>query len=149
MFKGKIIRYLAYILILGALLGLFAAFGPPQLLHKSETPEFCAGCHVMLPQYEAWFHSGAHKRIKCIDCHLPNNNIAGHYLWKGIDGLKDIVYFYSGLVPEEIHASAHARRVIKANCKRCHQEMVSRINTDGRNCWDCHKRLVHKMTGIF
>lgn len=145
---GKTKRYLLYTAITIALVGGFLAFGPPQLLRKSETPEFCAGCHVMLPEYETWFHSGSHRRIKCIDCHLPNSNLAGHYLWKGIDGMKDVFYFYSGLTPDVIEASGHARKVIKANCIKCHQEMVSRINTEERKCWDCHKKLIHRMTGV-
>ena len=31
--------------------GLFLALGPPGLLAKSETPDFCASCHVMESQY--------------------------------------------------------------------------------------------------
>jgi cytochrome c nitrite reductase small subunit len=147
LFKSRTKLYLLLALLLAALLGAFLAFGPPRLLHKSETPEFCAGCHVMQAEYEAWFHS-AHRRIKCIDCHLPNRNIVGHYVWKGIDGMKDVVFFYSGLVPEEIRASGHARKVIKANCVRCHREMISRINIEERDCWECHRRATHKASGI-
>ena len=62
------------LVVVGA--GLFLALGPPGLLAKSETPDFCASCHVMEAQYESWFHHGAHKRIRCVDCHLPNDNLA-------------------------------------------------------------------------
>ena len=71
-----------------AVLGVFAAFGPPGLYAKSESPEFCGSCHVLQPEYEAWFHSGAHRRIKCVDCHLPNDNLPNH-CGKTLDGVRD------------------------------------------------------------
>ncbi|NLJ29961.1 MAG: hypothetical protein GX433_18415 [Deltaproteobacteria bacterium] len=47
--------------------GLFLGFGPPRLLAKTETPLFCASCHVMQSQFDAWFHVGAHRTIQCVD----------------------------------------------------------------------------------
>lgn len=149
MTKSNTVKYLLYLVVIVILFGAVAAFGPPQYWKKSETPEFCASCHVMAPQYESWFHSGSHKRITCVDCHLPNDNMVEHLVWKGIDGSKDFLYFYGGFVPEHIQSSAHARRVIKSNCERCHQEMVSRINTEKRDCWECHRSSAHQKSGIF
>ena len=126
--------------------GLFLALGPPRLLAKSETPDFCASCHVMEAEYEAWFHQGAHKRIRCVDCHLPNDNLAGHYVWKSIDGMKDVVVFHSGRVPDDIRISAHGKAVVQANCIRCHETAVDMIN-QGRPCTDCHRRITHARTG--
>ena len=68
-----------------------------------------------------------------------------HLVWKGIDGTKDVVSFFSGVYPDYITATGHAKKVIKANCIRCHNEMVSRISTDGRDCWSCHRRVNHKL----
>ena len=130
----------------GAGLVVFLMLGPPGLLAKSESPLFCAGCHVMEGEYEAWAHAGAHRRIRCIDCHLPNENIAGHYLWKSIDGLKDVVFFYSGRVPEQITLTAHGTRVLQDNCIRCHAATVELIDPD-RRCWECHRRLSHARSG--
>ena len=142
-------RYLKYFLaaaLLGMAAGTFAMFGPPKLFAKSETPDFCASCHVMEAEYEAWFHEGAHRRINCVDCHLPHNNVPAHYIWKSIDGLKDMVFFYSGRVPEFIKASDHAQHVLQSNCIRCHQTAVENIDND-RQCWICHRRLVHIRSG--
>ena len=127
--------------------GLFLAIGPPGLLARSETPDFCASCHVMESQYEAWFHQGAHRRIRCVDCHLPNDNLAAHYVWKSIDGMKDVVVFNSGRVPDDIRISEHGRRVVQANCVRCHDEAVFMINQE-RPCFDCHRRVRHRLTGV-
>ena len=66
-------------------------------------------------------------------------------LWKGIDGTKDVVYFFSGAYPDSITSTGHAKTVIQQNCIRCHNEMVSRISTDGRDCWSCHRRVQHNL----
>lgn len=129
-----------------ALLGLFLLFGPPQLLAKSESPAFCASCHVMKPQYTAYVHNGAHRRLKCVDCHLPNDTLVSHYIWKSIDGMKDVVVFNTGTVPERITISDHGAAVLKANCIRCHNTLVSQMDTS-RKCWSCHRRITHAGTG--
>jgi cytochrome c nitrite reductase small subunit len=145
--SGKFWLSLLILALVGAGLGAFLAFGPPKLYAKSESPEFCGSCHVMESRYEAWFHAGAHRRIKCVDCHLPNDNIA-HHLWaKAFDGGKEFLIFHTGRVPEEIRLSDHGAKVLRENCLRCHSETMARVNED-RNCWSCHRRLSHKLTGV-
>ena len=144
--KRKTLIYVLIAAAIVAVLGIFVAFGPPGLYAKSESPEFCGSCHVLQPEYEAWFHSGAHHRIKCIDCHLPNNNLANHLFWKSVEGVKDSLAFHTGRVSETIHISDHGAKVVLENCRRCHAETISRIHED-RRCWDCHRRLSHKRTG--
>ena len=121
----------------------FLLFGPPHLIEHTETPQFCGLCHSMKPQHSAWEHS-AHRTARCIDCHLPNDNAVNHYFWKTIDGNKDVFFEFSGLREhDEIKLSGHAKKVLQANCLRCHAEMVSRIGTD-RSCTDCHRRTGHR-----
>jgi cytochrome c nitrite reductase small subunit len=97
-------------------------------------------------QYDAWLKTGLHRSIKCVDCHLPNNNPVNHFVWKGIDGMKDVIYFYGRLYGDDIRASSHAVGVINDNCIRCHGEMVSRMSTgDGITCWSCHRRVNHRV----
>jgi len=125
---------------------LFLLFGPPKLLAKSSQPSFCNGCHVMEAQYEAWMHAGAHRRGKCVDCHLPNENRTIHYVWKAIDGMKDVLFFYSGSVPERIRLTDHGKKVLQTNCIRCHESTVMAIDHE-RQCWTCHRRISHTMSG--
>lgn len=143
---GTLFKYAVIGAICVALIGLFVALGPPQLLAKSETPEFCASCHVMEDQHIAFMHSGQHRRLQCVDCHLPNNSVALHYIWKSIDGMKDVWYFYSGNVPDRITLSEHGSKVVKANCIRCHETLVSQMD-QSRDCWNCHRRITHTGTG--
>lgn len=125
---------------------IFVNFGPPGLYAKSGSPEFCAQCHVMETEYENWFHTGGHRRVKCIDCHLPNDNLALHLAWKGYEGMWDAYVFYSGRVPDAIRLSSHGQAIVQENCRRCHSETVANIQED-RNCWQCHRRLSHKTSG--
>jgi cytochrome c nitrite reductase small subunit len=145
-FSSKGLKYLGITVVCAALIGLFIALGPPQLLAKSETPEFCASCHVMEAQHTAFMHNGAHRRLKCVDCHLPNDNVANHYIWKSIDGMKDVLVFNSGKMPERIELSEHGAKMVKANCIRCHETLVSQMDTS-RDCWSCHRRVTHTGTG--
>jgi cytochrome c nitrite reductase small subunit len=145
--RKRLWSYLGIVIIIGLAGGMFASFGPPKLYAKSGTPEFCASCHVMEAEYEAWRHQGAHRRIKCIDCHLPNDQFANHMFQKSLQGMWDVFIFYSGRVPENIRLSAQGIRIAKANCERCHAETIARVNMADRNCWDCHRRLSHTLTG--
>ncbi|MBM4287592.1 MAG: cytochrome c nitrite reductase small subunit [Deltaproteobacteria bacterium] len=138
--------YLLVFLLIAAALGAFIAFGPPRLYARSESPEYCGSCHVMESRYEAWFHAGAHRRITCVDCHLPNDTAFNHALWKALDGGKEFLSFYTGRVDEDLRLSSRGARVLKENCLRCHTETMARVNED-RNCWECHRRLGHKQTG--
>jgi cytochrome c nitrite reductase small subunit len=140
------LKRLALLVVAAAAIGAFVSFGPPGLYARSESPEFCAGCHIMESEYESWFHNAGHRRQKCIDCHLPNDNKMRHLAWKGYEGMWDSYVFYSGKVPEEIRLSAKGAQIVRQNCIRCHEQLVSRIKED-RNCWQCHRRLSHRMTG--
>lgn len=139
-------RWIA-IVVLVLVLGLAAAL--PGYMKKTSTTEYCASCHVMLTQYDDWFYGGKHTQIRCVDCHLPNDNFVNHYVWKGLDGVKDVVFFYTGLVPDPIHSSRHARKTIQKNCVRCHEGVVSAISVDTMNCWDCHRKQFHNRINEF
>jgi cytochrome c nitrite reductase small subunit len=135
----------SFVIVVAVVL-FFFLFGSPRLLARSGEPDFCVECHVMEPAYESWIHSGAHRRNKCVDCHLPNENQGSHYMWKAINGLKDVLVFYSGRVSEHIRLTSHGRKVLQSNCVRCHETTVMLIDKE-RRCWDCHRRITHKGTG--
>ena len=144
--SGKFWLLLLVIAVVAAAVGTFLAFGPPKLYAWSGSPEFCSSCHIMESRYEAWFHAGAHRRFKCVDCHLPNDTSLDHAMWKALNGGQEVVLFYTGRVSEDIRLSARGARVLKENCLRCHTETMARVNED-RNCWECHRRLSHRLTG--
>ena len=145
--KGKTFLISFFIICgFGLAAALFLMFGPKKLLAKSSEPDFCVSCHVMEAQYEAWTHAGAHRRNKCVDCHLPNDNLSVHYVWKTIDGVKDLLVFYSGSVPEQIQLTSRGQGVLKNNCVKCHETTVMLVDSS-RQCWSCHRRISHKRSG--
>jgi len=119
-------------------------WGPSGFFYKTSEPDYCNSCHVMNLQYEAWFLGGLHRNIKCVDCHLPNNNIINYTIWKGIDGMKDLLLFHSGVYSEDIGISFHGKKVLRENCKRCHEGMLTSIDTADRDCWSCHRKVSHR-----
>jgi len=114
---------------------------------KTETPLFCASCHTMESNYESWFRVGAHRTVKCVDCHLPHENQGVYYLWKSIDGLWDVAVYYSGRVPERIDISKRQQGVVQSNCIRCHEARVAKIDQE-RQCWSCHRWLQHTLGAV-
>jgi cytochrome c nitrite reductase small subunit len=147
--KRRRVKILLYILtpLLAVLFFVpFAVSGSSESPVTIE-PGMCIRCHVMESEYEAWIHSGAHRRKMCVDCHLPNENKAAHYLWKSIDGLKDLLVYHSGRISEQIKISSHGGSVLQRNCIRCHETTVMLMDQT-RKCWSCHKRISHLHTGI-
>ncbi|MBS1113502.1 MAG: cytochrome nitrite reductase, partial [Nitrospirae bacterium] len=92
----KTSSFLFITILISILLMPLVLFGKSDSQGRSDASSYCIRCHVMQAEYEAWMHSGAHRRKECVDCHLPNENQAVHYLWKAIDGMKDLIIFHSG-----------------------------------------------------
>jgi cytochrome c nitrite reductase small subunit len=145
--KWKILIGILFMGLIGAAGGLFVSFGPPDLMAKTEAPLFCASCHTMESNYEAWFRIGAHRTVKCVDCHLPHEHMGAYYLWKSIDGLWDVAVYYSGRVPERIEVSQHQQKVVQSNCIRCHEARVEKIDQE-RQCWTCHRWVQHSQGAV-
>jgi len=144
--KSKIAYISFIILAAGTILLPLLTFAASSFPDKTDS-DYCKSCHVMEAEYEAWIHSGAHRRKYCVDCHLPNENKTAHYLWKSIDGVKDILVYYSGRIPEKIRISSHGEKILQINCIRCHETTVMFMNKE-RKCWSCHRRVSHMHTGI-
>ena len=143
-YKRELLRAAAVCACVSAA-GFFVLFGPPKMIELTESPQFCALCHSN--QNGDWVHS-AHRTEKCIDCHLPNDNFANHYLWKSIDGGKDLFFHFSGLGDgNETELTRHGKMVLQDNCIRCHVDMVSHINNK-RSCIDCHRPIGHRRTAF-
>ncbi len=141
--KKKVLIALASL----SILFFFIMFGPPGVFKKTSTPDYCGSCHVMEEHHAHWRLTGLHSKIVCVDCHLPNNNPFNHFVWKGLDGLKDFLYFHLAIFSEPIEITGHGKKTVRKNCVRCHGEMVSRIDNE-RNCWDCHRRVNHRVIPV-
>lgn len=133
---GKIAIILSSFLAL-ALIGSFAT------VRMTESPEYCARCHVMQPMYETHFQS-AHRDITCNDCHTPQDNYLKKVAYKGISGTWDTYVYFTGQSPQIFETKANSKKIIQGNCIRCHKNVVDAINTqDGKNCFECHRYVPH------
>lgn len=120
-----------------------------------DDPAACINCHIMSPYYATWSHSSHGRDVTCNDCHVPNDNIAAHYAFKGIDGMKHVAYFVTHSEHQAIQAESMSDEVIMDNCIRCHKQLnqefvkTGRIDymeakcSEGKACWDCHRNVPH------
>jgi cytochrome c nitrite reductase small subunit len=119
--------------------------------YLGDDPTTCNNCHVMDAVYENWFHAGHHASATCNDCHTPHEFIP-KYVVKAINGFNHVGAFTLGRIPEAIRAKERSRRVVQANCIRCHGETASSIAdgqmNSGRVCFECHRQAVHGPRGI-
>lgn len=142
----------------GTIIGLVLLFAYTLRLHTyiiGDDPAACVNCHIMTPYYITWAHSSHGRDVTCNDCHVPHQNIAKKYFFKGMDGMKHVAYFVTNSERQAIMAEESSANVIMDNCIRCHtqlnQEFVKtgRINYmmakrgEGLACWDCHRSVPH------
>jgi cytochrome c nitrite reductase small subunit len=137
---------LAAVVIVGLVVTQFTSY-------LGDNPTTCNNCHVMDGVYEGWFH-GAHRQwATCTDCHTPHALIP-HYIVKAESGYHHVTAFVFGKIPDAIHAKESSKKVVQANCIRCHKDTVESIVNGpmvmdfGRYCFDCHRTVAHGERGI-
>ena len=145
-------------LLCGIIVGLTGLFLYLLRIHTyivGDDPAACINCHIMSPYYATWSHSAHARNTTCHDCLLPNNNMAAHYAFKGMDGMKHVAYFVTHSESQSIEAEKASAEVIMDNCIRCHKQLnqefvkTGRIDYmeakrgEGKACWDCHRDVAH------
>ena len=142
------------------LLGIFAGLGSyvfhianvPSYL--SDNPKTCVNCHIMGPQYATWSHSSHREVAGCSDCHVPNDNILKHYLFKAMDGMRHSYMFSFRLEPQVITIKQAGKDAVQDNCIRCHTYLLDDTklttmrpdihqNIGDRYCVECHRDVPH------
>lgn len=142
----------------GVIVGLTGLFFYLLRMHTyiiGDDPAACINCPIMSPYYATWAHSAHARNTTCNDCHVPNNNMAAHYAFKGMDGMKHVAYFVTFSERQSIEAEDASAEVIMDNCIRCHKQLNQEfVNTgridymeakrgEGKACWDCHRDVAH------
>lgn len=144
------------IILLGIFFGLgtfsFHISKAPSYL--SDKPETCINCHIMVPEYSTWGHSAHREYASCNDCHVPHNNIANHYYFKAMDGLRHATIFTLRAEPQVIEIKEAGANAVQNNCIRCHSNVIndskmmrpyftSNYLRKERRCWECHRETPH------
>ena len=154
------LTYLQKVLLLvlcGAVVGAGAYFCYLLRVHTymGDDSKACINCHIMTPYYSTWMHSSHGRDATCNDCHVPHQNVAKKYLFKGTDGMKHVAYFVTHSERQAIMAEEGSKEVIMDNCIRCHKQLnqefvkTGRIDYmmakrgEGKACWDCHRNVPH------
>jgi cytochrome c nitrite reductase small subunit len=132
------------VLAIGMIIGIFFAIVTAMAYHAAGSPAFCIACHSMKAVGAHWQQS-MHKQFACIECHLPDGNIAVKVAYKTKAGLNDLYHETLRSYPASIRISAEARGIAEGNCLRCHYSTVGNtfMALQGGNCLKCHHRLVH------
>jgi cytochrome c nitrite reductase small subunit len=148
--KNSILLIIGMLLFL-ATLGVFAwVTGAPA--YMGHEPSTCNNCHVMDAQYENWYHAAHERSAVCSDCHLPHQDLASYYLYKGYSGMRDVFSFTLKNYPAAIRATQETEKIVQANCIRCHAATVESIlggpQPFDRYCWDCHRSVAHGERGM-
>jgi cytochrome c nitrite reductase small subunit len=138
--------------IAGVMIYLFYISNAASYL--SDKPETCVNCHIMAPQYATWSHSSHRTAAHCNDCHVPHNNELNKYFFKAKDGMRHSAIFTLRAEPQVIMILEPGQKVVKQNCIRCHEKMLTdnrmeSINPgftmlrEERQCWECHRDVPH------
>ncbi len=136
-------------IVVGAALGVFLLLAVtlqvPAVGKTIGSPQACGTCHVMKQEVVTLEHS-SHRDLACLDCHAAQG-----FIDKPIDELKSsgrhIYYFLTDNTPDIIKPQEHSRKVVQANCEKCHAATVDTVhapyNESGRFCFDCHREVPH------
>ncbi|MFO0554439.1 MAG: cytochrome c nitrite reductase small subunit [Polyangiaceae bacterium] len=115
------------------------------LSYFSTNPTACANCHIMRTQLAGWQGSSHHTVAVCVDCHLPHDFVP-KYLAKAENGWRHSKEFTAQTFAEPIRLKPESRRILQANCERCHAEMISELaahSSGAPDCLHCHATAGH------
>ena len=151
-------------ILCGVIVGLTGLFFYLLRMHTyiiGDDPAACINCHIMSP-----IMLRGHTLHMLVTPHVtivtfPNDNVAAHYAFKGMDGMKHVAYFVTFNESQTIQAESASAEVIMDNCIRCHKQLNQEfVNTgridymeaqrgEGKACWDCHRDVAHmKMNSL-
>ncbi len=141
---GNLHKPVIGILAAGIVIGILMAAAGAAGYHAAGSPAFCAACHSMEPMAGQWRQS-MHRQYACIECHLPDANIAVQVTYKAKAGLHDLYHETLRSYPAAIRLTEEARGIAEGNCLRCHFSTVGKtfMAEQGESCLKCHQRVVH------
>ena len=163
-------KVLALIILVSGIIGFLVVLPVHYALEETSGEKFCVVCHEMDPMVIAYsndVHSGKGKsgvRAKCVDCHIPHDNLAKYVLTKAKNGLMEgYVHFFKDPEAIDWHKNREKREhfVFDNGCVSCHTNLVdnkltspqaqkmhahyqSLLNTDKQlTCASCHAEVGH------
>lgn len=133
------------LLLLGLFVGIIASVATVQVLHYTDSAEFCKSCHIMNNVYDS-FKDSTHAELACADCHLPHDSLINKYTFKAKSGLGHVYYNTLGedKIPEVLHPTDGSKKAINSNCISCHKSTLDNVTHDAKeSCSECHQSIPH------
>jgi cytochrome c-type protein NapC len=171
--KAKSIWFIISVLLLGGIIGVLFSFGVAVGVHKTGDDKFCTLCHTMQPMADSYLadvHGGNNSqgiKVKCVECHLPHDSLAGYLFEKAKTGLHDFRVQNFGN-PESVDWEAkrkHAKNfVFDSGCMSCHTNLQSATTSNtkafiahkeyfeertDKKCVECHQNVGHHILGEY
>ncbi|MBN2695473.1 NapC/NirT family cytochrome c [bacterium] len=168
-FKRIFKKLLPY--FIGIFLGAILSFIFAIMVEETSDESFCGSCHTMKPMVESFLqskHGGNNKlgiKAKCVDCHLPHNNLLNYLFRKGTTGFHDVwaQMFYSNFEWEK-NRDNREKYVYDSGCLKCHKNIehvrfgnlksfiahkAYFLTPEKYSCVMCHKNVGHKDLGLY
>lgn len=158
------------ILSFGLLIGIIFSWLTYEGLHRTSDHNFCVICHEMSPMvisYKTDVHGGAGRsgfKAKCVDCHMPHDNIFNYIFTKAKNGLiEGSIHFFGDPSNIDWHKNRQRKEefVYEDGCIKCHENYINLPNLNPKakkmhehyetlkttskkiNCISCHYEIGH------
>lgn len=134
-------KLLALIILISGIIGFLVVLPVHYALEETSTDKFCVVCHEMDPMVIAYnddVHSGKGPtgvKAKCVDCHIPHDNIAKYVLIKAKNGVMEgWVHFFGDPNAIDWHKNLKNREhfVFDNGCTSCHANVITSDKTSAQ-----------------
>ncbi|MGG7049028.1 MULTISPECIES: cytochrome c3 family protein [unclassified Campylobacter] len=163
-------KVLAAIILVSGIIGFLVVLPVHYALDKTSGDKFCVVCHEMDPMvmsYQHDVHSGkgaTGTKAKCVDCHIPHDNLAKYVLTKAKNGIVEgYIHFFGDPNSIDWHKNRKNKEsyVFDNGCMSCHTDILTTtassqqakkmhahytklLNTDKEiKCVSCHTTTGH------
>lgn len=141
------------------IVGIYTFINAKGASYLSNDSAACNNCHVMNDVYFDYTNGVHAKKVKgepratCSDCHLPHSFVS-KWIAKAESGIGHAYAFTFKLndLPTNFNATEKSKKMIQANCIRCHSDVASVVinpttipgHTDKTlQCASCHQHVGH------
>lgn len=136
-------------LILASGIIILIVLASAGVIKYTMTPQFCAKCHVMAPEYYTW-EASSHAQVPCTRCHIKPG--LGNLVIHKISAIKEVTLYFTGTYDRPIKMSG---KIIDGVCTQCHSPYRG-ITPSGDliiphdkhaakkvQCVECHSGVAH------
>ena len=156
------------LVVCGIGIGVVCSLLAAEMVERTAGVRFCASCHTMKGPARAYaedVHGGNNPygvRARCVDCHLPHDNVAHYLAAKAMTGTKDVLgeMFWARKVDWKTNLKNRKEFVYTSGCLQCHDLGTMRYEIPKAflahrefqmgvvdSCVKCHEHVGHRHIG--